>query len=414
MVAELLNNADRDMRALGLQQVREAAPGEAATKRFAELLPKLPDESQAGLVEALGERGDAAARPAVLPLVRSDQELVRVAAIRALGLLGTEADVPVLAARAGVESAAERNAVRQSLVRLRGEQVHAAISAAIQAGDPHVRAELLAVLAARNAKEALPVVLRCAADPEPTVRLAAIDALRFMADEQQVGELIRLVRQAKEGAERRKAELALMAVCGREHEKCVEAVAASLTAADGPTRIVLLQTLGRAGGPAALEAVAGRLRDEDEAVRDEVMRVLSVWPDTTVVPRLKQIAADATSLRYHILAVRGLVRLANPQSDRPADLGLLTEAMQLAQRPQEKHLVLGVLSSVATPESLAIVLRALDDPALAEEAGLAATTIAEGLADGDKATIRAAMRKVLDKVQTAPTRERAQKLLGTE
>ena len=41
MVAELLSNPDRDLRALGLQHVREAAPGEAATKQFAALLPKL-------------------------------------------------------------------------------------------------------------------------------------------------------------------------------------------------------------------------------------------------------------------------------------------------------------------------------------------------------------------------------------
>ena len=65
MIVELVSDSDRDMRALGLQRVREEAPGEAATKRFVELLPKLPPDAQAGLLEALGERGDAVARPTV-------------------------------------------------------------------------------------------------------------------------------------------------------------------------------------------------------------------------------------------------------------------------------------------------------------------------------------------------------------
>jgi HEAT repeat protein len=375
------------------------------------LLPKLSEEAKAGLVEALGERGDAAARPAVLELVKSNQELVRLAAIRALGSLGTEADVPVLAAQAGAASDAGKNAARQALVRLRGDRVNPAILAAMDTQEAGVRAELLAVLAARNVRESLPVVLRCAADADPAVRAAALDALRFMADEQQVDELIRLVRQTQDRAERRKAELALMAVCGRAREKCAETLAAGLADAVGPTRIVLLQALGRAGGPAALEATAACLQDQDEAVRDEAMRVLSVWPDTTVVPRLKQVAAEASQLRYHILAVRGLVRLASPQSDKAADLALLAEAMKLAKRPPEKHLVLGVLGGVATAESMKLVVEALDDPTLAEEAGLAATNIAEGLTDGDKAATRAALQKVLDHVQTAATRKRAQELM---
>ena len=38
MIVNLLNDKDRDMRAMGFQQVREAAKGPAATKRFAALL----------------------------------------------------------------------------------------------------------------------------------------------------------------------------------------------------------------------------------------------------------------------------------------------------------------------------------------------------------------------------------------
>ena len=99
MIVELVSDSDPDMRALGLQQVREEAPGEAATKRFTSLLSELPPDAQAGLLEALGDRKDAAARPAVLEMLDSQEEAVRAAALGALGALGAASDVPILAGK---------------------------------------------------------------------------------------------------------------------------------------------------------------------------------------------------------------------------------------------------------------------------------------------------------------------------
>ena len=67
LIADLVADSDKQMRAIGLQQIRDEAPGEAATKRFVELLPKLDPAARGELVEALGERGDATARVPGLP-----------------------------------------------------------------------------------------------------------------------------------------------------------------------------------------------------------------------------------------------------------------------------------------------------------------------------------------------------------
>ena len=60
LVIELLRDADKDIRALALEQVRTEAKGEAATRKFAELLPALPPETQVGLLGALAARVGAA------------------------------------------------------------------------------------------------------------------------------------------------------------------------------------------------------------------------------------------------------------------------------------------------------------------------------------------------------------------
>ena len=413
MVVDLLGDKDLEMRAVGLQQVREEVPGEAATKEFAALLPKLPPDARAGLLEALGDRGDAAARPAVLEMLGDQQEAVRAAAQKALGALGGAADVPLLAGKAAADSKREKGAARLSLVRLRGDDVNQAIVSALAGGKPNVRAELLGVLAARGAKETLPTVIASAEDPDASVRLAALGALRFLADEAQVATLVKILKTAKDPQERGKAELAVLAVCSRSGQVCAEAIIAGLGDADVPSRIALLHTLARAGGQKALAEVVARLKDDDQAVRDEALRMLSIWADPAAVEHLRAVAQNGESPRGQVLAIRGLVRQASPQGEKPADLKVLAEAMSLAKRPQEKRLVLGVLGGVATPESLALVTPAIDQPGLADEAGLAAVMIAEKIGSGDKNTVRPALEKVLKGAKSQQLRQRAQKVLDS-
>jgi HEAT repeat protein len=175
-------------------------------------------------------------------------------------------------------------------------------------------------------------------------------------------------------------------------------------------RQTLLQALARAGGSAALESVASCLEDPDQAVRDEAVRMLSLWPDRAVVPRLQKIAT-ADNLRHHVLAVRGLVRLASPEGEQPADLRLLGDTIRSARRRDEKQLALGVLGRTASLDSLALAVALLDDPAIAEDAGWTAGAIAESLPAENREAVRAALQRVLERCQGPKARGQAQKVL---
>ena len=56
MVVDLLADEDKDVRALGFDQVRISAPGEQATLEFAAQLRKQSPEGQIGLLSALADR----------------------------------------------------------------------------------------------------------------------------------------------------------------------------------------------------------------------------------------------------------------------------------------------------------------------------------------------------------------------
>ncbi|MCL4205943.1 MAG: HEAT repeat domain-containing protein [Pirellulaceae bacterium] len=409
MIADLVRDPQREMRALGLQQIRDEIPGEAATKRFAELLPSLPPDAQAALLEALGERGDPTARPAVLAMLASDAEPVRAAALGALGVLGTTEDVARLAEKAAGDSSLEQTAAIASLMRLRGDQIDAAIVAEATTAEPTGQSRLLNVLGRRNAKQALPLVLAAAKEAAPPVRLAALDALRLLAEPKDVADVLAVLRSAGDSECRAKAELALLAVCQRGGAACAESLAAGLSDADTDTKRVLIRALARAGGDQALQTICGQLQDNDGAVRDEAVRALSNWNDPAVADVLFSLASG-DNLRHQVLAVRGLVRLADSQGDRPADTALLARIQPLAKRPAEQRLVLGALSRSDAEDALTLALPYLAGGELTDEAALAVVGIADRVSVRN-ATVREALQQVLETSQHSLVRQRAQEIL---
>ncbi|MCH8217747.1 MAG: HEAT repeat domain-containing protein [Planctomycetes bacterium] len=411
MIVELLSGSDNDMRMLALQQIREKVPGKDATRRFVELLPKLPPDIQVKLIDALGERGDPAARPAILKMLSSETEALRAMAARALSGLASPADIPVLAKVAATGSDPEKKAARHSLRQLPGHEMSAAMTEALKNADAKSKIELMSALTDRNVMESLPMMLKSADDSDLGVRLAVLAAFRAMANENHTAVVVKRLKSAQDKSERRQAALALLATCRRGRTKCADAVITGFEGADATTRIFLMRALPLAGGPKSLNEIVARLKDDDEGVSVEAVRVLAGWPDPAAIPHLKELAHDVKNLRNHVLAIRGIVRLASPGKDHPADLATLSEAMKLATRKEEKVLVLGALGTIPTLESLALVASGLDQSEIAEDAGFAAVLIAEKINGGNTGQVRAVMQKVADTVQSEKTRDRAKKVM---
>ena len=152
MVIKLLSEQDKDLRAVGLDQIRNEAKGNAATKQFAAQLPKLSAAEQVGLLSALADRGDNAALPAVIELLnKSDDETVRVAAVTTIGSLGDSTNLALLLKALANGSAAEKTAAKLAVQRLRGEDVPGAIAAALKNSPPPMCVVLIEVLAERRA-----------------------------------------------------------------------------------------------------------------------------------------------------------------------------------------------------------------------------------------------------------------------
>jgi HEAT repeat protein len=175
----------------------------------------------------------------------------------------------------------------------------------------------------------------------------------------------------------------------------VDAICKAMAEARGEVKLALLRALRSAGGPKALQTVKAAAADSDAQVKETALRALCDWPTPDALPLVAELVKTAPTKTIKVLALRGFVRLV-PQQDAPdaEKLDSLTRAMALADRREEKRLVLSALGNVPTAEALALVMSYLGNPDLKEEACLAAVAIAEKIAASHRAEVTAAMGQV--------------------
>ncbi len=175
----------------------------------------------------------------------------------------------------------------------------------------------------------------------------------------------------------------------------VDAISAAMAEARGETKLALLRALRSAGGPKALQTVKAAAADSDAQVKETALRALCDWPTPDALPLVAELLSAPPSKTIKVLALRGFVRLV-PQQDAPdaKKLDSLTRAMDLADRKEEKRLVLSALGNVPTVDALTLVMSHLDNPDLKEEACLAAVAIAEKVVSSQRAEATAAMKQV--------------------
>lgn len=401
MVIGLIGESDKEMRSIAFEQVRSEAKGKNATEKFANLLPTLAPDAQAELLSALADRGDAAALPAVKKMiVDSDQEAVKVAAIRALGDLGGIADLPALVDRLASDSDTQKKAVRSSLVRLKGDAVSEAIAKTMNDSAPPIQVELIDILTVRRASKTIPTILKLAISPEASVRMAAMKSLGQIASAEHVAGMVAGVLKADRGSERVAAEKQVMFVCSRIEDKESRAapVLAAMAKLGNDEKVTVLSTLGRIGGSDALAEVNSAIESSNGKLHSAGIQAISNWPDASIAARLKELATKEQHANHQTTALRALIRVVSLADERSDDerLTALKIVMTMCRRDAERNLVLRRAAAIRSIESLRFMLPYMENERFAEQACLTIVELAHhrGVRHPNKTEVY----KILDRV----------------
>jgi HEAT repeat protein len=329
-----------------------------------------------------------------------------LAAIRGLGELGQTATLPVFLESLRDPDRDVAQAALDGVVALRGKEVDAAVMAMLAGGDASGRLIALELIGRRRITSSIAALLKAADETDPKIRSAALRRLGELGGPAEVSPLLDMLVRAKESQDLSAVEEALVGVLTRlEHpESCVDKLVALLTQAQPAQKASLLRILGVIGGPGALKAVRASVADANGEVQAAAMRVLGAWKTPDVAPHLLAVARSADNPNHKMLALRAYLGWAG-RADLHTDqrLAICREAAPLAQRTEEKRLLLSALGNVYSPEALALIIPHLSEADTKNEAAAAAVAAAERvLKRSDAARVAAELVGPLEKVLQAP------------
>ncbi|MEA3224371.1 MAG: HEAT repeat domain-containing protein [Planctomycetota bacterium] len=415
MVLDILKSGDQEMQAVAISMVKDM-PGEEVTKALAAELPGLSPTSQVQLLSALGDRGDAAARPAVVTAAKSEDQSVRIAAFRALGQLGDDTSVVLLAQAAAGAKGAEQKAARDSLYRLRGPKVDQVILDEIPKAEAGAKVELISSMGERNISAGVAPLLKTAKDSDRKVRTESFRVLKVIASPEHLPDLVRLLIEAKSSSDRSECQKTVAAVAHKIEDKSSQAQAVLTvlpTVKQTRSRCSLLGVLGKIGDNKALPVLTAAMKEKDPEIQTAAIRSLAEWPTPEPLLDLLKVAEGSQNKLHRILALRGFVRLLGLDNKRPAEktIEMYKKAMSLAPDAGEKKRVLSGLANAKSRGALEMATAYLEDESLSREAEYAVVKIAEGIGADFPELAKDTLKKIIKATKNNTLREQAQESL---
>ena len=407
---------DRTPRQAMAAELAREIPGRAATLALSRTLPELSERGQLLLIEALSDRRDPAAAPAVIASAGSKNADIRLAALNALGALGDTSTLPLLLHAAATGSAADQAAARSSLSLLRGAGVDSALLAEVGQGPLPIRVEAINALGQRHVSAALPRLVSVVRTAPPQIRTAALNVLRDMGQPADLPTLVNLLLSTPAGG--RDAEIDTISEIARrgatEHDRTAVLLQRFSAAKRPADRVDLLTLLAQVGGPQALTAMRRAEHDPSPEVKFEALRQLTEWPTSAPMEDLLQITRTTLDPKQRTIALRGYLRMVGVDAQRPPDetLALYRSAAPMMKSDAERRVMLAGLAKLHTLAALEYASSFLKDAGVHPEAESAVVEIGSGTIGAWPDKTRTALQPIAADNTNEAIRKRAQDVLA--
>ena len=414
LLVEQLKSDNAALRGVSLRAARLIA-GEAVAKALLGLMDDVPADQQAKLITVMADRGDASALPVVVKAAGSDVEELRLSAIEALVDLGGADNVGLLLKAAADEDEDISAAAQKVLVAMPGDDVDAAVVEAVANSEGEALALAIDAAGERRIMAASAALQKAAKSSDQGIQLAALEALGKTVGLDELPGLIDRLINAKGDEEKAVAEQAVKDTVIRmpDEDACAATIAECMNDAPAEVKVFLMERLLDISGQSALKTVVAVARSDDEAMKDNATRILGNWVSADAAPELFELAKDLTENKYKIRALRGYIRIARQLNPSEEDrMKICANTLAIAERVEEKKLVLEVLGRYPSAAALKIAVSAADHDEIREEACHRALAIAERIIESDKSAVAEAMPKVMEKTKNGGRKAKAQELLN--
>ena len=301
-----------------------------------------------------GKAADAAAiyRKMYVP---GSATVIRIAALRGIARSDQARAVPTVVAAMKDKDVNLQKAAGKFLASIKGPEATKAMAGQLPGLSPGTQVVMLAALAERGDKLALPAVLKSVQSTDAAVRVAAIQAVGKLGGEAEVAPLLEVA--VKGGNEGNAATGALTHLRG---DKVNQAIIDLMQKADAAKARLLISVLG---ARRAAQAVPGLIlaveKNPDKGVKAEAAKALSRLAAEKDMPALLKLLVKADPSLHDDLG-RAVTAAARGQKDPDKRVAPVVAAMSGAGA-DAKVALLGVLARLGGPKALSEVCKAVKD-----------------------------------------------------
>jgi HEAT repeat protein len=413
LLVEQLKSSDAAFFQMAMSTAREIR-GPAVVEALSSQLANAEPQRASLIIYAIGDREELVLPKSVLQAATTGDAEVRLAAIALIGRWGDESAVaPLLDIASGGDEKLSP-AAKTALAGLPGNKVNAELKARLSKAKGK-SLPILIELAGERRIEATPDLVKALENSEKSIRNAALAALGETVSFDDLEVLISEVVDAKNDPDREIAEKALNAASIRmpKREAAAAHLADAMSKASNGAKVSMLRIMGAMGGPTALETIATAVKTRDAELQDVGTDVLGKWMTADAAPVLLEITKDpANDKKYQVRALRGYLRIARQLKTLPDEerIDMARQALDIAERADERKLVLQVLERCPSSESIKLASALVDDKEVRDQAVQTAIFIGEKIKDKDPEAARAAAEKALEASPPKELADRARAL----
>ncbi len=409
ILLDVLEDPDSQFRATALQ-LTNRYPGKDLTQKLVSRLDETPAVVQADIIRILGERGDQTAIPSILDCLTNQDQVVRLAAVNAAGLLaGETAIIPLLdVMQDGTPE--EVNAVKETMLFIDSDQLVPAIYNALDEMTPKSKAALFEVLVNRDPDGFHDLAVLESENPEKEIRLAAYSALATLAAPKE-GEIIYQAFVTRKDPEEKKVlENTILSLAKRMDYADQSRFLGMFSGLDPENKQYFFEILPEIGGTKALDMVMTDYFTCEENQKDLPLETLGRWQTPDVIPRLYDILLEEPRDYYLNPAMDYSFEMIK-KSRIPDEQKVLyyRQLLELSPGNDREEEILTQLSFLPVFQSLVLAGKYLNDPDLQQAAASAVAKIAlpsnEG-GNGMTGTIVADLLRKAEKVISGEENEK--------
>ncbi|MCF7707392.1 MAG: HEAT repeat domain-containing protein [Verrucomicrobia bacterium] len=420
LVKAALNDRRGPEQAAAMGLVRGLKASDAA-EAVAAMLPDLTPHEREALIENLAQRGDPAAAPKIAVYMGEGPAEVRVAAIKAIGLLGNAVHVSALVRIAAADTdTGARKAARYALLRINRGDVNTALLTQLESDNRGIVTEAARALSERGERGIVPDLLESAQKLSGNAFVGACSVLQALAGPADVPALVGLVSSTENADERIAAANALGGVFRRastaEVGSALEEFTHALRNGDVRTRVALLGVCAELADERIRNVVRSAVHDEDAAVRRAAVDAVCETRDPELMPELLEIVSVTDDAEVRLRAVRGSAQLIDPEVTPGLSDGervdFLESVLNEVSGRREKWILLSALAKVSHPRALEVIRTTFADTEVRAEAIQAAIQVSREIYDLHPDVVETVLKQALDAGASGTPAQEAREILA--